>query len=159
MAQTIMTQVKSFCTTANNAPHKALSLVLASMDHMIQHGDWDALAYFIGHGPRNYSTIARAIVGQCLGGVELDTSSKKAKAHKCRAIFIKGDNFGATERMSELRRLVAANERITSKAVREVFCAPPAEWSADAAAKRMAAKLKAEGVNVELFVTMLREAA
>lgn len=127
MAQTLFTQIKGFCTTQNAAPSKALALTLDAMDHMIEHRDWDALAYFLGHAPSNMRTPAKRIVAACLGGVKYDSKSKAAQAHRCRGIFTMGDNFGPTEKMEELRQLVADGEGITSKAVREAFPAPERE--------------------------------
>jgi hypothetical protein len=120
---TVYSTIKTFCTTQENAPAKALNLVLASTDHMIQHRDWDGLAYFLGHAPSSYRGIAKRIVGAVLGGVKYDSTSKVAKAHKCKGTFKMGDNFGPTDRIAELRALVANGEKITGKAVKEAF--PP----------------------------------
>ena len=121
MAQTIYGSIKSFCTTQENAPTKALGLVLTATEHMIEHRDWDALAYFLGHAPNNMRPIAKRITGEVLGGVKYDSTSKVAKAHRCKGVFKLGDNFGPTERLDELRALVANGEKITGKAVREAF--------------------------------------
>lgn len=121
MAKTIFSTVKSFCTAQTGAPAKALALTLDSMDHMIEHKDWDALAYFLGHGPSNMRPIAKRIVAACLGGVEYDSASKVARSHRCRGMFKMSENFGPTDRMIELRALVDAGEGLTSRAVKETF--------------------------------------
>lgn len=121
MAQTVFGTVKSFCTTQENAPVKALGLVLSATEHMIEHRDWDALAYFLGHAPANMRPIAKRIAGEVLGGVTYDSASKVAKAHRCKGVFKLGDNFGPTERLAELKALVDNGEKITGKAVKEAF--------------------------------------
>jgi hypothetical protein len=145
MSNTIFSQVKGFCTQTNGAPAKALSLILSSMDHMILHRDWDALAWFLGHAPANYRGPAKRIVLACLGGVTYDSQSKLAKAHRCKGIFKMGDNFGPTDKMEALRKLVADGEKLTGKAVSEAFpsLSEPVQKSEDEKAKALAKSLKA----------------
>lgn len=121
MAQTLYGSIKGFCTRQENAPIMALQLVLQATDHMLEHRDWDALAYFLGHAPSNMRSIARRIVGEVVGGVRFDSTSKIAKAHRCKCVFKLGENFGPTEKLEVLRELVEASEKITSKAVKEAF--------------------------------------
>lgn len=142
MAQTVFATVKSFCTTQENAPAKALGLVLSATDHMIEHRDWDALAYFLGHAPNNMRSVAKRIVGEVLGGVSYDSTSKVAKAHRCKGMFKLGDNFGPTEKMDTLRALVAEGEKITGKKVKEAFPVAVEEKSHEELVKACAKALK-----------------
>jgi hypothetical protein len=87
MAQTLFSKIKGFCTTQNNAPAVGLALIEQSIDHMMEHRDWDALAYFLGHAPANMKGIARRIATECIGGAEMDVKSKVAKAHRCKVVF------------------------------------------------------------------------
>lgn len=167
MAQTLFSQIKGFCTAQGAAPAKALSLTLDAMDHMIVHRDWDALAYFLGHAPSNMRTPAKRIVAACLGGVKYDTTSKLAKAHRCKGIFTLGSNFGPTERMEELRALVAAGEGITGKAVRQAFTPETEELSRTELLatyakrlKRMEEAMSEEGITMaEVYAIAHPEAA
>lgn len=143
MAQTIYGNIKAFCTSQENAPSKALALVLSATDHMIAHRDWDALAYFLGHAPSNMRGTARRIVGEVLGGVTYDSTSKVAKAHRCKGVFTLGDNFGPTDKLQVLRDLVANGEKITGKEVAEAFPKAVADKSHDELVQAMAKNIKA----------------
>jgi len=159
MAQTIFKSVKMFCTVQENAPAKALALVLSSVDHMLEHRDWDALAYFLGHAPANMRGISRRIVGEVLGGVEYDSTSKVAKAHRCKGQFKMGDNFGATDKIAVLRQLVADGEKITGKAVKEAFPSQTEDKSHDekvkAFAKSIQKRMDNDGVKWEEIVAAM----
>lgn len=159
MAQTVFSTVKSFCTTQENAPVKALALVLSATEHMIEHRDWDALAYFLGHAPSNMRSIAKRIAGEVLGGVTYDSTSKVAKAHRCKGTFKLGDNFGPTDRIEDLRSLVAAGAKITGKEVKEMF--PPAveekshEDLVKACAKALKRRMENDGITQAEVVAAL----
>ena len=150
MAQTVFGTVKSFCTTQENAPVKALGLVLSATEHMIEHRDWDALAYFLGHAPANMRPIAKRIAGEVLGGVSYDSTSKVAKAHRCKGVFKLGDNFGPTAKMETLRSLVNAGAKITGKEVKEAFPPVVAEPSHDDLVPACAKALKRRMENDEI---------
>lgn len=156
MAQTVFGTVKSFCTTQENAPVKALQLVLSATEHMIEHRDWDALAYFLGHAPNNMRPIAKRIAGEVLGGVTYDSKSKVAKAHRCKGIFKFGENFGPTDKLDVLRALVSEGEKLTGKAVKEAFPAEASEKSHEekvkAFAKAIQRRMESDGVAWEEIV-------
>jgi hypothetical protein len=159
MAQTVFGSVKSFCTTQENAPVKALALVLSATEHMIEHRDWDALAYFLGHAPSNMRSIAKRIAGEVLGGVTYDSTSKVAKAHRCKGTFKLGDNFGPTDKLETLRNLVNNGVKITGKEVKEAF--PPAieekshEDLVKACAKALKRRMENDGITQAEIVAAL----
>jgi len=150
MTVTVYSSVKKFCTGQENAPAKALGLVLSATEHMIEHRDWDALAYFLGHAPSNMKSIAKRIVGEVIGGVKYDSTSKVAKAHRCKGTFKLGDNFGPTDSMAVLRELVENGEKITGKAVKEAFPPVVAEKTHEELVKACAKALKRRMENDEV---------
>jgi hypothetical protein len=143
MAQTLFSKIKGFCTTQNNAPAVGLALIEQSIDHMMEHRDWDALAYFLGHAPANMKGIARRIATECIGGAEMDVKSKVAKAHRCKVVFKLTENMGTTDRMAELRAFVSQGKGLTSKEVREAFSPAEEDKTRDELLVAYAKRLKA----------------
>jgi len=75
----LTTKVKTFCTSQKNAPSVALSLTAACISQAIDNQNTTPLALMVKGAPKNMPV--RHVLGVCVEGVKVDTTSKKAKAH------------------------------------------------------------------------------
>ena len=113
----LIAQVRAFTTRSNNAGTTGLAMLEKSIDHMFKHGDSTPLAWLLAKIDNRDASILRAVVGQCVGGISLVSSSKEAKEQPSGLLIKVGDNAGPTEKMDTLRQLVEAGESFRGKEV------------------------------------------
>lgn len=139
---TLISQVKGFVTSQNKAGKLGLAMMERTIDHMFEHKDWTPLAWLIAKSDPKDASIYRSILRVCVGGITLETTSKRAKEREDGMWINMANNAGPTEKMSVLRQLVKDGESFRGAAVSEQLLSKPApdfdfhRWVANAL-KRM----------------------
>lgn len=167
MAQkTQMQKTKSACTSANN---EGLRFLQANIQHWLDHGDWEPLAYLLVHHPQK--SVLRRVTRHCLvDGItfEADKKSKHgmaiAKPSQVKQAEITTAKYAFLEAMVAGRRGLNSRITVSNKSVLEVNHHFPTIAKADtksdrekitAAAERLKKWCSDNGFNVSDVINAL----
>jgi len=148
-------KVKTFCTSQKNAPNVALSLTAECIAQAINNQNSSPLAILVKNAPKGMPI--RHVIGVCVDGIKIDTTSKKAKAHPNKCI-VSMEEAKTTKLHDVLVGLVAENESIKGTRVKEELLGitpPVADF--DKYVKTVLAKLTKEGWDTDKFTAKMSE--
>lgn len=159
MSKTLLSQIKGFVTSQNNSGKNGLVFVERCIVHMFEHGDWTPLAWLLAKSQGTDKARLRAIVGQCVGGMTISSSSKEAKKQPSGMIIKLGDNAGPTEKIDILRKLIEDGESFRGKAVStELLKQEAKEFDLHGYAVNFYRKMNKEGFNMKDFLSEVGKA-
>lgn len=157
---TLIQQTRGWATGRNKSGANGFKLLVASVDHMFEHGDWTPLAWLINGTEGADRTRMRAILGKIAGGITLNTTSKEAREHSTGCKIVMGDNCGPTGDMSIARTLCEENVSFASKRVAEELLnkdVVTSKFDLDKYAKTVFNKLTKEHGDMNAFLAAIRE--
>ena len=119
---TLLKKVNTHCTAQKNAGATTLSIYVATVQHMQEHGDWTPLAALIAKSQPKVSGIVRKLANKTLIGWKLMKDANNKDTGGLRMVKVKTENQGFDESfLRKVSDLVGSKATIQSKLVGELF--------------------------------------
>lgn len=133
-------KVAGFLKTHKGQNKRAVEMVLLGIEHMLENGrEWTGLARLLSGVEPRMATMYRRIIDTALGGVSVRRDIKQPSGLR----FVFGDNFGPSEKIAGLRKLVEQGASIYGQDMQAYVGMEPKPAAAFDAEKRFAALAKA----------------